>query len=141
MAVVKLGSKEINLDENLLKFDEHTINQFLQNFAAHYNLYQEAHADSTYLQNRLEDRYDSLYAEKFRQYREEVSSDKMAEMRTKADKEIQESLESVRIAKRNAGMIWGYLRSMDRAHANCLQMCYNMRKELDKLYDNVKISG
>lgn len=136
MSIVKLADKEINLNPELLKFDEHNINQFLQNFAANYNQYYEHHSDSQYVHSKYEDRYDAVYAEKFKEYREESSSDKMADMRTKADKDVQDALENVRLAKRNVNLIWGYLRSMDRSHEDAMQFCYNLRKELDKLFPN-----
>ena len=132
--LIKLGNNEINLDQGLLKFDEHTINKFLQNFASNYNTYCEAHSDAQFIHSRFEDTYDALYSGKFRQYREESSSDKVAEMKTKSDTEVQEALENVRVAKRNVNLIYGYLRSMDRAHDDAITTCHNMRKELDKLF-------
>lgn len=134
MSTIKLGDREINLDPELLKFDEHTINQFLQNFSGNYNTHYEHHSDAQYVHSKYEDRYDAVYADKFRQYREESSSDKMADMKAKCDNDVQEALENVRIAKRNVNMIWGFLRSMDRAHEDAMQFCYNLRKEMDKIF-------
>ena len=139
MSIVKLGAKEIHLNEELLKFDEHNINQFLQNFASNYNSYYEAHSDAQFVHSKYEDRYDAVYADKFRLHREESSSDKMAEMKTKCDPDVQEALENVRIAKHNVNILWGFLRSMDRCHEFAREFCYNMRKELDGIYkDTVK---
>lgn len=134
MSSIKLGNKEITLDESLLKFDDHNINKFLQDFASNYNLYSEVHSDAQFIHSKYEDRYDAVYADKFRQHREDSSSDKMAEMKTKSDPDVQEALENVRIAKRNVNLIWGFLRSMDRSHEDAMQFCYNMRKEMDKIF-------
>lgn len=134
--VIKLAGKEISLDPALLRFDEHTLNDYLQKFAANYNTYYEHHADAQYVHSKYEDKYDAVYADKFRVYREESSSDKMAEMKTKADNDVQESLEMVRVAKRNVNLLWGFLRSMDRSHEDAMQFCYNMRKEMDKIFNS-----
>jgi hypothetical protein len=141
MVVVKLGSKDINLDQELLKFDEHTINKFLQTFAANYNIYYQYHSDAQFVHSRFEDKYDAVYSDKFRLYREESSSDKMADMKAKSDKEVQEAIENVRIAKHNVNLIWGYLRAMDHCYNSALNFCYNLRKEMDTIFkDAVKSS-
>ena len=132
--VLKLAGKEITLRSALLNFDEHTINDFLRKEAGNYASYSAYHADAQYVHSKYEDRYDALYAEKFKLYREESSSDKMAEMKTKSDTDIQEAIEMVRLAKHNANIIYGFIRSMDRAHDNAREFCYNLRKELDKIY-------
>jgi len=131
--VIKLADKEIILNKDLLKFDEHTINQFLQEFSSNYDSYCTHHADAQYIRSRFEDNYDAIYAERFLFHRGESTSDKTAEMKTKADKDVQDALEKVRISKRNESVIWGFLRSMDKSHDDALNFCYNLRKEMDKL--------
>lgn len=133
---MKLGTREITLESALLKFDEHTINEFLRKEAGNYATYTAYHADAQYVHSKYEDRYEALYAEKFKLYREESSSDKMAEMKTKSDNDVQEALELVRLAKHNTNLLWGFVRSMDRAHDNAREFCFNMRKELNKLFNN-----
>ncbi len=137
--VIKLGNKEVTLKHSLLTFDEHTINNFLQNSAGNHASYSAYHADAQYIHSTYEDRAESLYAEKFKLYREESSSDKMAEMKTKADKDVLDAQEMVRLSKHNANLLYGFTRSLDRAHESCKEFCYNMRKELDKLFSsNIK---
>lgn len=136
---VRLAGREVPLDPELLKFDEHTLNKFLQEFAGHYNVYYQHHADAQFVHSKYEDVYEKVFSERFRMYREESSSDKMAEMKTKSDPDVQSSLETVRIAKRTVNLLWGYLRSMDRAHDDAVVYSHNLRKEMDKLFrDNVK---
>lgn len=132
--IIKVGNREIQLDDNLLRFDEHTINNFLQTFAANYNYYYEFHSDATFIHSKYEDKYDAIYADKFRMYREESSSDKMAEMKTKCDAAVQEAQENVRVAKRNVNLLWGYLRALDRAHDDATQYCFNLRREMQSLF-------
>jgi hypothetical protein len=138
MTKIKLGNNDIVLDPELLKFNEHTLNKFLQDFASNYKIYNEYHANAQYIHSKYEDKYESLYSEKFKSYRENVTSDKMADVHCKCDNDIKEALEFVRISKRNVNMIWGFLRSMDRAHDDAIQFSYNIRKELEKIFNNVK---
>jgi hypothetical protein len=137
MLTVKIAGKDIELNEDLLKFDEHSINEFLQKFAAKYNEYYAYHSDAQFILSKYEDKYDATYAEKFKMYREESSSDKMAEMKTKSDPSVQEALENVRVSKRNVNMLWGYLRSMDRAFDFSKEYSYNLRKEMDKIFKGI----
>lgn len=134
MKTIKLGNEEILLDDELLKFSEHSINQFLQNYADKYSFYTQKHADAQYLHSCLEDRYDAIYSDKFSHIKEMGGSDNLAKAKTIADQEVQGALENVRVAKYNVNLLWGYIRSMDRAHENCVNTCYNMRKELDRLF-------
>jgi len=138
MTKIKLGKDEIFLDPELLKFDEHKLNLFLQNFASNYKNFHEYHANAQYIHSMYEDKYEALYSEKFKMYRENVSSDKMADVYCKCDNDLKEALEFVRIYKRNVNLVWGYLRAMDRAHDDAIQFSYNLRKELDKLFAGVK---
>lgn len=134
MSVVTIGGKEVNLDPELLKFDEININNFLQKFSSTYNHFQEAHAESQYLCNKFEDFYDKTYAEKFRENRDKVNSDKAADLATKCEESVCEALSNMRIAKRNSVMIGNYLRSMERCFDSCKEYSYNLRKELTTLY-------
>lgn len=136
---INLGSEEVELDTKIFEFNEATINQFLQKYGAQYSYYMEKHADAKFLSSKLEDRYDALKAEKFQHYRSQGGSDKLAEMKSCSDKEVQEALEHSRIGKRNVDLIWGHLRSMDKSHEDAMQICYNMRKELSSMFnDTVK---
>ncbi len=122
MNSVNIAGKEIILDDELLKFDEHSINEFLQRFATNYNVYQQAHADSQYLFSKFDDRYEVVFSDKFRLNREHCTSDKAADMLTKLDPEVQEALENQRTAKRNVSMLYSFLRSMDKAFDSAQQI-------------------
>lgn len=131
----KLGEKEVTLDENLLKFDEATLNDFFKTFASYYNEYQSHYSDAQYYFSALEDKYDSLWAEKFAKHKETSGgSDKLVEAKVDCDEEIVNSLRQVRSYKNKVNKLHGFLRSMDRAHEQAVQLSFNMRKELDKLY-------
>lgn len=134
MSIIKVGGKEINLDESLLSFDEHTINQFLQNFASMYNVYQQAYADAQYLNSKFEDHYDVVYSTKFKEARENCSSDKMADMTAKTNPEVIEAQANMRSAKKNMTAIYLFIKTMDRAFDGASNYGHNLRKELSSVY-------
>jgi hypothetical protein len=131
---VKVGNTEVELDPEILKFDETTINDFLSKYASLYDDFMQHHTNAAYIHSKLEDRYEALLAKKIVEYKMLGGSDMMAKSRGSSDEEVQESLEKVRIAEHVKDRIWGYIRSMDKAHTNALQLCYNLRKELDKIF-------
>lgn len=134
MTKIKIIGKELELDQSILQFNEHSINQFLQTFASLYVVYQEAHADAQYVNSKYEDKYDHLYADKFRVLRQDCSSDKMADMMTKSDPELQQAMENMRASKRTVNLLYGFLKSMDKAYDSAVQYSYNLRKEMEKLH-------
>lgn len=134
MKTIKIGNEEVSLDTSLLKFTESTINKFLELYAEKYDYFLTKHAKAQYIHARSEDRYDALYAERFKTFKEEGGSDKLCESKTICDADVQSALATMRLAKHNVNILWGFLRAMDRAHEDAMQTCYNLRKELDKLY-------
>lgn len=138
MTVIKIGKEEVHLNPDLLKFDEHTVNDFLKVFSANFSRYQMYHADAQYIHSKLEDKYDTLLSEKFCEYKELGGSDKLSEMKAKKDPLVQEALENVRIAKRNVNLLYGYLKTMEKAHEDVITTCHNLRKELSTMFNQVR---
>lgn len=132
--IVKLGNEEINLNEENLKFSEETINQFLQKYAALYNYYMEKHADAQYVHSKYKDKHDKLMATKFVEFKEKGGSDKLCEANAIKDAEVQECMSKMASTKRTVNLLWGYLRAMDKSFDASREMCFNMRKEMDKIF-------
>lgn len=140
MAKINLGSSEVDLDPEIFKFNETNINSFLEKFAALYNYYADKHADAQFLHRKYQDLYEAKYGEKFKFFKDMGASDKMVEARCKSDPEVLEASEKVHAAKHKVDLIYGFLRSMDHAHEDAKQLCYNLRKEMDKLFSSVPFS-
>ncbi len=135
MSIIKVGKEEVNLDDEILKFTPETINDFLTTYASLYHYYQSKHNDATYIAKKLSDNHSSAIHAKFKKAKEENGySDRMAEACAKSDPECTAMLDKVRAAEYAKDELWGFLRSMDYAHADAKEMCYNLRKELDKIY-------
>ena len=131
---IKLGEEEIDLDESNLEISEVKMNDFLKNFAAKYNYYNHAWAKSQYLNHLAEDRYEAMYYEKFQFYKENGASDKLAEAKSKANEDVQATRKVVRNSKYIMQLLFTYLRALDKAQENALNLGYNIRKEMDKLF-------
>jgi hypothetical protein len=134
MGKIKVGSEEVELDEKLLIVTMENINEFLSGYASWYRYYQNKHSDASLIARKYTDKHAALLQAKFKQYKIDGGySDKMAEACAKSDEEVIKAQENMRFTEYVKDEIWGYLKSMDYAHANALQLCYNMRKEMDKI--------
>jgi len=134
MSEITIGKDKVDLDENILVVSHDNINEFLSKYASWYRYYQNKHNDASYIYKKLLDKFNSLVQSKFKQYKQEGQlSDKMAEACAKSDEEVLTMQEKMRMAEYVKDEMWGFLRSMDYAHEDALQMCYNIRKEMDKI--------
>lgn len=127
---IKIGQEEINLDPEILKFTEATLNEYLQKEAAIYSYYSAKWIDSQYINSTYDDKLEELYSQKFKLYKDQDVSDKKAEAMAKADPEVVEAKEKVRISKRTMEHLRLFLRSFDKNHENALNLGYNIRKEI-----------
>jgi len=134
MSNIKIGDEKITLDEKILEVNHETINEFLSKYAAWYRYYQSKHSDATLIARSYSDQYTSLLNSKFKKFKEEQGcSDKMAEACAKSDEEVLSVQKKARAAEYIKDELYGFLRSMDYAHENAKELCYNMRKEMDKI--------
>lgn len=131
-----IGNDEVLLDPEYLKVSEITLNDFLCSFGGIYEYYSRKWAESQFLHYCAEDRHDQLYNEKFRFYKEDGGSDKMAEAKAKSHNDVVELRQAARRAKLTMQLIYGYLRALDKTHENAINLGYNVRREMDKLYPN-----
>lgn len=135
MSVVKIGKEDVDLDDEVLKFSPETINEFLTTYASLHRYYHDKYADASYIANKYKDSYANLVNLKFKDSKIANNySDKMAEACAKSDPEVIAVQEKMRGAEYIKDLVYGFLRSMDDAHEDAKEMCYNLRKELDKIY-------
>lgn len=140
MHIVKVGNEEVNLDTDLLIFDSNDVNNFLYKFASHYCYFYEKYNLANYVYKTLQDEYNNLYNKKFKEYKvNNGSSDKLAEVAAKSDEEVISLQKRYRKAELNKDAINGFLRSLDYAHESAKELCYNVRKELDKINPGIKL--
>jgi hypothetical protein len=133
---VNVGHEEVELDPKVMDFTEATLNEYLMKDAGVYSYYHAKMVDAQYLAQKYEDTFESLYSSKFREFKEQGATDKLAEAMAKSDAEVVAAKEKVRISKRTKDHLWGFLKSLDKAHENALNLGYNVRKEMQVLKHN-----
>jgi hypothetical protein len=135
MMKIKVGEHEVVLDPKHLEISEEGMNDFLKNFAGLYNYYHMMWSKAQYLHYKLEDRHDVLLAERYQWYKEnEGGSDKLAEAKARISEQVIQAKKSARDAKYVMQVLNSYIRALDKAHENALNLGYNIRKEIGHLF-------
>lgn len=132
--------EEVNLDPELMKFSEATLNQFLTKDAAVYSYYSSKLVDAQYFSDKYDEQADIVYSKKFQEFKEEGCTDKLADAKAKACNDVVDAKEKARLAKRNKDFIWNFLKALDKAHENALNLGYNIRRE-QQLFQNQQIKS
>ena len=128
-----IGKEEVELDAAVMNFTEATLNEYLMKDAGTYSYYHQKWVDAQYLATKYEDNFETLYAKKFQECKEAGATDKLAEAMAKSNQEVVEAKDKARITKRAKDQLWGFLKSLDKAHENALNLGYNVRKEMTVL--------
>lgn len=138
MKKIKLNEEEVLLDPVNFEFSEANLNDFLCKLPALYAYYSAKWAEAQYENYCCEDQQAAVYAQKFEFFKNEKASDKLADARATADKDVTDARRAARRTKLAMQEIYGYLRALDKAHENALNLGYNIRKEMDKLHSGIK---
>lgn len=134
MEVIKFDDREVILNPKHLIFSDATINQFLTEFAGNYDYYSEAHAVLQHRADQAKAYYEELYDEKFVNFKENGCSDKLAEGKATVQEDVMDARKQLNDINFKCRRMYSWLRSLDKAYESCKEFCYNMRKELDKIY-------
>lgn len=138
MRKIKIGEEEVSLDSANLEFSEANLNEFLCKLPALYAYYSAKWAEAQHHNYVCEDVQEAVFAQKFELYKNQGGSDKLADARATADPQVSDARRAARKAKLYMQEIYGYLRALDKAHENALNLGYNIRKEMDKLHPGIK---
>lgn len=133
MREVTVGKHVYKLDHTLLQFGEENINQFLERYAGMYDHYSHAHAYAQSISDSAKAKYEGLLDEKFVMFKEQGGSDKLCEAKAGSDPLVQLAQQEMINAQFVSRDLYGWLRSMDKAHESAKEFCYNLRKEIDKI--------
>lgn len=136
-----VGGNEFNLDEAKLTFNEANLSKYLQDEAAWYNHVAQKMADAEQELQELELKYDTMFSEKFRVFKEAGGSDKLAESNAKADVEVEAIKQNIIKVKNTVKSLQLYLKALDKAHENAQSFGHMLRKEMDKLMADIKHSA
>jgi hypothetical protein len=135
--VVKVGTEEVSIDPNKLKFNEQSLNEFMENLSLWYNYYGEKLADAEYVLQRYDQELDVMYSKKFDEYKIGKTAVATAEARVKSDPEYSELKKKQLTAKYTVKILQQHLKAWDKAHENAQSRGHWLRREMDKLSPNI----
>jgi hypothetical protein len=135
---IKLNQEEVELKSENLEFNETELNDFLKKAASNLAYYNERYAVAQYISAMYEDKAEELYEIRFKEAKENGGSDKLANAFATASDDVKEAKTKARLAKYHVNLLYGYIKALDRANTNAINLGYNIRKEIDKLGVSVK---
>jgi hypothetical protein len=141
MTLIKVGEDVVDLDEKNLSFDETTLTTYLQKEGGYYNNFGGYLAKAEYLLQYRELDYEVLYADTFKVYKQEGGSDKLAEAKTESDPRVIEAKKKVIEAKYLVRQLAQHLKAWDKNHENAQSLGHYLRKEMDKLSNEIRAAG
>lgn len=131
--MIEVGNDTVHLNPDNLKFNEATLTNYLQKEGGFYNNFGAMLARAEYLLQHAELAWESLYGQKFRDYKDEGGSDKYAEARTESDEDVVDAKKKVVEARLRVRLLTQHLRAWDKNHENAQSLGHFLRKEMDKL--------
>lgn len=133
---VNINGDVVELDPQILDFDENTLNHYLQKEAARYAYYSSKWVDASHLAAVYEEEAEAVFSAKYKELKEIGKSDKTSEMLVKGDLEYMDMKKRALDMKRIKDQLWSFLRAIDKNHENAINVGYNIRKELTTLQQN-----
>lgn len=138
--IVKIGEEEILLDRDNLKFDESNLSEYLEKEGGWYDYFGKKLADAEFIMQRYEMEYESLYATRFKEFKEGgCGSDKLAEAKATADADVIEIRKNYLNYKHKVRLLQNHLKAWDKCHENAQSRGHFLRKEMDKLNRDIKV--
>lgn len=128
---------EVEINPENLRFDENTLNVYIQRESGFYDNYGASLAlAERHLQNK-EVAHEKLYCERFVEAKELGSSDKLAEAKAKADVDVNLLREAIVEARYVVNRLKNHLKAWDKSHDNAQSMGHMLRKQMDKLNSDI----
>lgn len=131
---------EVTVDAEKLRFDEDSLNTYIQTEAGYYDNFGAflALAERN-LQNK-ENMHEKLFSERFVEAKDDGDSDKKAEAKAKADSVVALVKDQIVEAKYIVNRLKNHLKAWDKNHDNAMSLGHMLRKQMDK-YSNDSIMG
>lgn len=134
----KIMDREFVLDPELFKFNEYTLNQYLQKEAGYYDHFCQALAMAEKMLQIVEMQHDEVYYRHFSKYKEEGYSIPLSEAKANMEPEVKKSKMALIEWRYRVQRIKLYLKSWDKNHENAQSLGHMVRKQMDKLNTDIK---
>lgn len=135
--IVNIGQEVVVIDPSKLVFNEASLSNFVETEAVWYDYFGRKLADAELLLQSSEMQYESAYASKFIQFKEDGGSDKLVESLVKADADMNKLRENIISAKYKVKTLQQHLRAWDKSHENSQSLGFRLNKEMDKLNNSI----
>jgi hypothetical protein len=132
-----IGGQTVTIDTGLLAFDEATLSEYLEKEGGYYAYFGAKLAEAEREFQQLELSYDVIFAERFKDYKDQGGSDKYAESRTVCDPDVEKAKRDMQEGKYKVRQLQQYLRAWDRNHECAQNRGNTLRRELDKLNQGI----
>lgn len=130
---LEVGDRTVTINPENLRFNEATLNQYIQTEAGHYDNFGACLALAEKLLQREEMLCEKVYSERFAEAKDHGASDKKAEAMAKADDIVIDYKERIIDAKYKVQRLKRHLYAWDKNHDNAQSLGHMLRKEMDKL--------
>lgn len=136
---IKVDDQEVNLNNKYMEFNEQTLTSFIQKMHGYYSYYGAKLAEAERELADVEREMDTLYNIEYISAKE-TGTDKLAESKAKTTPEYLELKTKAIKLKENVRLLVQYLKAWDKAHENAQSLGHFMRKEMDKIGAEIKLS-
>jgi hypothetical protein len=130
---IKLGNEAVVMDPQDLRFTDRTLNEFFERVSGRIDYIGRALADAEALYLMREQEVESLFADKFRYWKEEGKSDKTAEMYAKGEQMLKDAKVASKAARHNKTLLYNHLQALHAAREQANNRGHFMRKEMEKI--------
>jgi hypothetical protein len=138
---IKLGVEEIDINPVHLKFDERTLSDWLVNEAGWYNYYAgKLQLAEAYL-NHAEMNYEVLRSGCLVAAKKEGAAVAVAEAIALTNDDVIKAQKTVYNEQYKVGVIKTHLKAWDKAHEAAISLSHTLRKELDRLGNDIYLPG
>jgi len=122
---------KFEIDNAALDFNDQTLTEYMRREGMAYSHYSSLQATLERALEMAEIDHEVRYSEKFKHYKSEGSSDKLAEACAKCDPEVEELQRRVARIKYGVSMVKYHLKAWDKNHDNAQSTGHMIRKEMD----------
>ena len=130
---VLVDGNDVKLESSNMKFNEHSLTEYLEKEASFYDYFGSNLASAERELQRAELEHEIAFAEKFKEAKDEGSTDKMAENLAKLDPNYIQTKKNVQDCKLNVRKLQQHLKAWDKSHDNAQSLGFILTKEMEKL--------
>lgn len=136
---IHIGDQEIVIDNTRLSFNEITLSSFMENLGLWYDYFSQKLAEAEALLAYKEYEHELSFSSAYEKFKEEGSTDKLAEANAKKDPVVAGFKKEIISAKHKVTLLKQHLRSWDKAHENAQSRGHMIRKEMEKLNTDISL--